>query len=214
MTDHLKSFEGGGPRRARAPGAAYTRFVRLSKIILPLAALAIVGLVTARLSENPLSGVGDVKRSEKTTPGQTEVMNAQYEGVDTKGRPYTLIAEKAARDPALPDTVDLTRLKAAITLEDQTWLAVQAAGGAYDTKAEHLALTGGVEAFHDSGYTMRAQDLDVDLKTRHAVSKNPVHAQGPLGEITGANMEVVDEGGRVLFGGPATIVFRHLGRGR
>lgn len=199
--------------RKPSEGGAYTRFVKLAKVFLPVAALVIVGIVASRLSRNPLQEMTDIRRDEKTTPGQIEVVKAQYEGVDDKGRPYTLIAEKASRAVSAPDKVELYGLKADITLEDQSWIAVQAAKGIYDIKAEHMDFLGDVEVFHDSGYRMRLNDLAVDLATRHAVSKNPVRMQGPDGDIAAANIEVTDGGERIVFGGPATMTFFRLGRG-
>jgi len=211
--NRLHSFDSGRSRQ-KAPGSAYTRFVKLAKVLLPVAALAIVGVVIVRLTQNPLQGVADVPQAEKTTPGRIDLVKAQYEGVDDQGHAYTLIADHASRSVADPDSVDLGKLKADITLADKSWLAVNAAGGTYATKAEHLVLTGEIEIFHDSGYSMKLTDLDVDMKTRHATAKNPVHAQGPIGELTAANMEVTDSGDLILFGGPAKLTFYHFGSGR
>jgi lipopolysaccharide export system protein LptC len=216
--------------RARPGGTGYTVFVRLLKILLPASALVIVGVVFAHLSKSPLREVevAATAKDDKTAPGQIEVVGARYEGVDSSGHPYTLIADRARRagtddsrragaDPAQSfkdsgDMVLFDGLKADIFLEDQSWLAVSAKQGSYAVKAQHLDLMGDVAAYHDSGYEMHLPRLSIDLKDRHAFSDTGVKAQGPLGEIAATGLEVLDAGNRIVFAGPVTMTLYHLGR--
>lgn len=198
--------------RAASFSAGYSLFVRLLKIALPLAALVIVGIVAARLSKSPLQQAEIVPSAARTTPGDIELAGARYEGTDERGRPYTLIADRARRAPGSADTVLLDNLKADITLEDKTWLAVSAASGSYAATAQKLELSGGVSVFHDSGYEMHLETAEVDLKTRAARGSGPVRAQGPAGEIAAAALEVKNGGNLVVFPGPATLRLRNLGR--
>ncbi|MDD9900601.1 MAG: LPS export ABC transporter periplasmic protein LptC [Alphaproteobacteria bacterium] len=198
-------------RRARV-GAGYSRFVKAAKFLLPVLALVLVGIVIARLSESPLPPPDVAQKTEdKTAPGQIELVSAQYEGVDDQGRPYTLIADKAARDNNAPDSVLLDSVKADITMEDGTWIAVLAKQGVYETRKAQLSLSGDVSVYHDDGYEMHAKTLDIDMKARHAITKEAVRAQGPVGEINAADMEVKDAGARIVFSGPATIKFFNMG---
>lgn len=202
------------PAAGRRPGGAgYTVFVRLLKVLLPIAALVIVGVVFARLSQNPLQQIeaAATEEGKAPAPGQIEVTKAQYEGADDKGRPYTLIADKASRAPGTDDTVLFEGLKADIVLEDKSWLAVQSKAGVYAAKAQHLELSGGVSVYHDSGYEMHLDHLALDLGPRKAVSDAPVQAQGPLGEIRAQGLEVFDQGDRIVFAGPVTLTLYHLG---
>jgi lipopolysaccharide export system protein LptC len=217
------------PRVTPRPGGrGYTVFVKLLKVVLPLGALVLIGIVAAHLSKSPLREVEEAatSKNDKTAPGQIEVLNARYEGADAQGRPYTLMADRASRanteaamippgtTPSLKDaddTVLLQGLKADVFLEDKSWLAVRAKGGSYAARAQHLELAGDVSAFHDSGYEMHLDKLTVDLKTRHAWSDAPVRAQGPLGEIAAKGMEVLDSGDRVVFAGPVTLKIYRLG---
>lgn len=208
-----RGWSARAPRFQTAAFTGYSRFVRLAKIALPVCALIIVGVVIARLSQNPQQQMlAELPREETTTPGQSEVVQAQYEGRDAEGRPYTLIAAKAARSVTDPDTVLLEKPRGDMTLKDGSWVAVEAAAGAYDTKKETLVLSGDVAIFHDRGYEMHLKSINLDLAAKTASSKDPVTGQSPLGQISAANMAILDAGNRIVFGGPARMTLYRLGK--
>ena len=89
-------------------------------------------------------------------------------------------------------------------------LTVHADKGRYDNKASKLFLTGGVTAYHESGYEIHLQDISVDIATRAAASLLPVTAQGPVGELRAQNIAVTDQGMLVVFGGPAQMTLHRL----
>lgn len=215
MTPPLKSrgwLAKTGPSRATG-FAGYSRFVRIAKLVLPFAALIIIGIVIARLSHNPQQQIlTELPKTDTTTPGQSEVIKAQYEGRDADGQPYTLIAASAARSMEDPDTILLVKPHGDITLKDKSWIAVESAAGAYNTKKSKLDLTGGVALFHDQGYEMHLDSVSIDLTEKTALSQTPVTAQGPLGLLSAANMKIVDGGNLVIFGGPATMTLNRLGK--
>jgi lipopolysaccharide export system protein LptC len=197
----------------------YSLFVRILKYTLPLAALAIVGLLFSRLNTttNPqLQNLAASPESEKTTPGQIELVQPKYEGVDEQGRPYTVTADKAVRAVNEPDTVLFTTPMASITLSDDSWLATQAKTGTFDHKTEILDLKDGVSLFHDSGYGLQTPELRIYLKQKTARAPKPVQGQGPAGTLTARDLSVLDGGNLIVFGGPAKVTFFKLpgGKGR
>lgn len=186
----------------------YTRFVRLAKVVLPLVALTMVGMVIVRLSGDPFKNAAPPPEEAQSTPGQIELIGAQYEGVDDAGRPYTLIAHRASRAIDAQDTVLLETVRADITLEDTTWLALHARTGTYDTKTQNLHLSGDVAVYHDSGYEMHLDDIAIDLKSHQAATRQAVRGHGPLGEISAPGLSVTDAGNTVIFSGPAKMQLR------
>lgn len=191
-------------------GAGYSWFVRVTKFALPIAAVVIVGIVVAKMSQDQQQlQIAELPKQEKTTPGQVDIVEAAYSGVDAEGRAYKITASEAHRVMGTSDTViALTKPKADITMEDGTWLSVNAAEGLYNNTASTLKLSGGVEAFHDSGYEFHLQDADIGIKGREAKTALPVTAQGPAGTLEAASMTVTDQGQMIVFGGPAKLVLR------
>ncbi|MDI1228511.1 MAG: LPS export ABC transporter periplasmic protein LptC [bacterium] len=195
--------------RLAARGGGYSWFVRISKITLPLVALGLIGLVVARLSEDPRQiQLTELPTKEKTTPGQVALVKARYEGMDAKGRKYTLTADKAIRNMLSDEAVSLEKPRADMALDDGGSITVHAEKGDYDNNSKKLSLSGGVTLYHDSGYEMHLQDVAIDVATRHAVTQNPVRAQGPAGELQAQNMDISDEGDLVVFGGPAFLTLQ------
>jgi lipopolysaccharide export system protein LptC len=193
-------------RRHTGGGAGHTWFVRISKFLLPLGALIIVGVVGARLSQDPQTlQIAELPAQEKTTPGQIDLVRPKYEGLDAQNRPYTISAERAHRVMGQEQVVAMENPKGDIALEDGSWLSVQALEGLYNNTASTLDISGGVIVFHDSGYEMHLKDAHLDIKTRHAQTSNPVQAQGPAGGIDAQNLEISDAGNLVVFGGPVRL---------
>lgn len=201
------------PKKAKARGArsshrnsdAYTWFVRVSRVALPLLALFIIGVVIARLSDDPqIAQLSELPTHEKTKPGQISLVKAKYEGMDAKGRKYTLSAESATRDITADEAVFLDRPRADIAL-DGGWITVHADKGRFDNKMSKLFLSNGVTVYHDSGYEIHMQDVSVDLTARQASSPSPLTAQGPVGELRAQNVAVTGQGDLIVFGGPARV---------
>lgn len=181
------------------------------KFTLPLVALVIIGALITRLFEDPQqqAKISLLPNEEKTTPGQIELVQAKYEGLDDLGRPYTVTADKASRAMDAPDSVQFENPVADITLQDKTWVAVKAKTGSFDRTTETLRLKGEVHVFHDSGYEILLQDIEINLKQKTASTSSPVTAQGPMGTVAAQNMTVEDQGDLIIFGGPAMLtVFR------
>lgn len=221
------------PRRVTLVGRGYSQFVSILKFALPVGALIIVGVLIVRLSGGgmPQQDLTALPPTEKTTPGQVELIQAKYEGVDDQGRPYTVTADKATRAVSAPDTVFFENPVADIMLADDVtpenkklsapkggslnapkgaWVAVKGSSGSIDHKTEIMTLKDNVAVFHDSGYEMHLKDLEINLKEKSARTSLPVEAQGPMGTITAQNMLVTDQGNMITFGGPASITFFKL----
>jgi lipopolysaccharide export system protein LptC len=69
-----------------------------------------------------------------------------------------------------------------------------------------LDLTGDVTVFHDSGYEVRTDAAEVDLRAGSAQGDQPVSAQGPAGTLDAVGFTLMDRGDVVVFKGPARMV--------
>lgn len=199
------------PRNVRRVGRGYSRFVAVLKFTLPIGALVIIGVLIMRLSGTtaviPQPELTSLPETEKTTPGQIELIQPKYEGTDDQGRPYTVTADKATRAVETPDKVLFENPAADITLADKSWIAVKGKTGSLDHKTDILRLNDDVTIFHDGGYEMHLRDIELNLKDKSAQTAQPVKAQGPVGTIAAQGMTVKDTGNKVIFAGPAVVTF-------
>lgn len=195
------------PRRYR-PGQGYTRFVTVMKVVLPLLAAGLVALL-AVWSQLNLQETRFTLGVTELAPDQIEslnMVNARFDGIDEKNRPYSVTAELVTQQGESDDTIALTQPKADITLESGAWIALTAASGEFQRKAELLQLAGEVSLFHDRGFEMRTDSAQVDLAQGVASGNQPVIGQGPAGELQAEGFRVSDDGQRIQFDGHARLL--------
>lgn len=203
-------------RRPRAPGRAprmsmrnrYSIFVGFMKVLLPALAAALILLVVAwpqfTVDENNFR-----LSVSKLAPDQADsltMLNARFDGLDDKDRPYTLTADMATQSDSDEDIIELELPKADITLEDGAWLALTARSGKYRQKSKILDLTGSVSLFHDQGFELRTEAARVDLAKGVAEGTQPVQGHGSAGFIEAEGFRVLDRGTRIIFTGKAHMI--------
>jgi len=194
------------PRR-HAPG--YSRFVAMMKLLLPMAAVALITLVVAwphfKITDERFRiGFTALKAREADNPS---MMNARYLGIDDLDRAYSISADMATSRVGKGDVVELEMPKADITLQDGRWLVLTAETGIYTRHSKVLELTGAVNLFHDSGYEIHTSHTDIDLARSVAVGDEPVEGHGPFGELKAEGFHLVDRGKVITFAGKAKLVF-------
>ncbi len=179
--------------------------ITLTKWLLPLAAMMLLALV-ALWPELERTAI-DARIAGGRLTGEVEgghMVGVRYNGVDEKGRPYTVTAASARQMDA--DRIALTIPKGDITLESGTWLMVSARSGTFVQKLNQLDLVDDVTLYRDDGTTMHTTTASVDVKAGAANSATPVHAEGPFGVLDAQGFMLTDKGSAVDFSGPAHLV--------
>jgi lipopolysaccharide export system protein LptC len=206
---------GGSGLRDRVPPAprriARRRFlITLTKWILPVTAMALLASIAlwpeirdaaiqSRLRAGNVSGEVDGGK----------LLDARYNGVDEKGRPYTMTAATAWQID--PERVGLTMPKGDITLENGTWLMVTSKEGTFMQHLNQLDLVKDVTLYRDDGTTLHTQSASVDLKAGAAAGSESVHAEGPFGVLDAQGFTVMDKGAAIDFPGPAHLLLNGAG---
>ena len=186
----------------------YSVFVGFMKVLLPATAAALMLLVVA-WPQFTLEDEGFRLSVSKLAPDQAEsltMLNARFEGIDERNRPYTVTADIATQSETDSDLVTLERPKADITLEDGAWLALTAKSGEYRKEAQVLDLIGSVNLFHDKGFELRTESARVHLEKGMAEGAQPVEGQGSVGTIQAEGFRVLDWGARIFFLGRSQLV--------
>ena len=203
------------PRRRRdVPGAGYTRFVRLMRLVLPVVALVLVAVLFAWPNmDGRLSSPPEKTAAAPQTVGRNELVKPRFESADRQNRPFTVTADNVVQNANDPDVVMLDNPAADMKMTNGAWLAARAQKGAYRQNAEKLLLEGDVRLFHDSGYEMKTAKLLVDMKGDQAWSDQPVHVQGPAGVLDASGLQVKNDTGLLVFTGPAKLVLNRAVKG-
>jgi lipopolysaccharide export system protein LptC len=201
---------GGAGSRVRQPPTqgriARRRFlITLTKWFLALLALIALwpeidaATTKARLTINHVSGELDGGK----------LIDARYNGVDEKGRPYTITAATAWKIDA--EKVGLILPKGDITLENGTWLMLTSKQGTFVQHQNQLDLVNDVTLYRDDGTTMHTESASIDLKAGAAAGSEPVHVEGPFGVLDAQGFTVMDRGTAIDFPGPAHVVLNGAG---
>jgi lipopolysaccharide export system protein LptC len=207
---HTGGYLLGAGSRLRTPPTAgriarRRFFITVTKWVLPIGALGLLALIAvwpeidraaskARLAMNTVSG--------ELEGGK--LVNARYNGVDEKGRPYTFTAATARQLD--PERVGLTMPKGDITLENGTWLMLTAKDGTFLQRSNQLDLMNDVTLYRDDGTTMQTASVSIDLKIGAAGGSEPTHVEGPFGTLDAQGFTVMDNGSAIDFPGPAHVV--------
>jgi lipopolysaccharide export system protein LptC len=207
----------GRPERMLAGAGARTRqlasarmlarrrlMIQAAKLAMPALALA---LLASLVAWPELQREADRARAAAEAVGQIQgatVIGARYRSLDERGRPYTLTAAKARQ--AGPNRVNLTDPKGDMTLENGTWVMLQARQGVYRQHDNALDLSRDVTLYRDDGTTMITDSAALDLKSGAAAGAEPVHAEGPFGKLDAAGgFTATDKGEQIFFAGPAHL---------
>ena len=137
------------------------------------------------------------------------LIDARYNGIDEKGRPYTVTAATAWQIDA--QKVGLTLPKGDITLENGTWLMLTAKQGTFIQGLNQLDLVKDVTLYRDDGTTMHTESASIDVKAGAAAGSEPVHVEGPFGILDAQGFAVMDKGNAVDFSGPAHVIMNGAG---
>ncbi len=179
--------------------------ITLTKWLLPLAAMTLLALV-ALWPELERTAI-DARIAGGRLTGEVEgghMVDVRYNGVDEKGRPYTVTAASARQMDS--DRIALTVPKGDITLENGTWLMVSARNGTFVQKVNQLDLVNEVTLYRDDGTTLHTSSASVDMKAGAADSASPVHVEGPFGVLDAQGFMLTDKGTAIDFSGPAHLV--------
>ena len=177
-------------RRRQAGLRLYSAAVRWMKIILPVGALVLIGLIfLSGQDRGAIIDIRDAADIAKLGVG-LKLDKPQFAGVTEDGDPFVVTADWALPDGSAPDLIDLERPRGELRLDDGLVLNIRSKTGRMYRKDEQLHLMGDVEVESSDGYRATAETLEMDLATKSAVVPVPIRGTGPRGDIVADRMEV------------------------
>jgi lipopolysaccharide export system protein LptC len=173
---------------------AYTRFITLAKIGLPLAALALLStlfLISRNIEPTETLPYSSVDVEELVREPRVTAPN--YSGVTADGTAIAVQAETARPDPENPDRASAEVLTARLDFADGSAADITSAEGAVDTDAGLAYLEGGVVIDTSTGYHITTEALTTALERTSVVTESTVEATGPLGRLTAGRMQIDED---------------------
>lgn len=199
---------------------AYSRFVAWAKVLLPLAALALLAtlfLIARRI--DPSEAIPFAEVDVEQFAREARIGAPELSGVTDDGTVISLAAEVARPDPAEQGRMVAEGLTATFEIPDGSRIEAAAGAGSVDGASRRVHLTGGVEVITSTGYRIAAEGLSADLTTTSIVSDGRVTAEGPAGRLEAGGVAlgraVGDAGGYVLvFNDGVRLVYEPAAQGK
>jgi lipopolysaccharide export system protein LptC len=204
----LDGWEGRSRPRVDAT-LGYSRFVRIMKIMLPLIAFSLIVLVVL------YSATGGERNSVPLTfetvgavDKDRQLVAPKLTGTDGRGQPFTVTAKGATQMPGKTRRMVFDNVVADVTMQDKSWVQVDAKIGQLDIEAKTLDLTESINIFSDKGYECHTASARYDFGLGLLKGDQPISCQGPLGLISAKKFEGLREPGIMRFtGGVSTTYF-------
>ncbi|RMH41137.1 MAG: hypothetical protein D6688_11925 [Alphaproteobacteria bacterium] len=189
----------------------HTRTVALAKVILPLAALAILsslfllsgGIDPHRAAREGGDALREAAMSERV--GLPEIA-----GTTRTGERIRVTADSASRDRNRRDLLRIERVAAHVEAPGGARIDARAWKGEVEMDAQRLRLENEVTLETSTGYRIETDALEGSLRELRLVAPGPVRAMGPPGQISAGGMVVENRGGLVdvVFQKGVRLVYR------
>ena len=189
----------------------YSILVKILRIGLPLAALALIFIVIAwpKMEEDLIIlPKEDIMTEPDKQIGENELLNPKFESVDSNQNPINITAERALYSQENPNLVTLQNPLADLKTNKGEAITIQAELGTYEQKTKKLFLQDKIKINHGSGYILTAEELRVDIESKEAFSDKAVEIDGPNANVIAIGLEARIDEGILTFKGPAKLILK------
>lgn len=172
----------------------YSRVVAWLKIILPLAALALMStvfLVARTIDPAQDLPFADVDITELTR--EQRLGTPSFSGVTADGAAITITADVVRPNLADGQMASGAELRATVVLPEGGELELSAADGVIDTTTQTAELGGGVLLTTSNGYRVETNRLAALLDRTKLESGGAVAGSGPIGTLNAGHLTITKD---------------------
>ncbi len=188
--------------RARnfARARRHTRYVRALRFTLPGAAAGTIVLYCLMILETT-GWVGSFPKLEmpRIIPDNLTMDNPSYEGFNKDGGKYVVRAKTAIQDLVNTDFVRLNDITGDMSDAKKSKTTLTAAKGLFNTKANQLDLTGGIDIVAESGLKAKLSSATILTNENIISSKEPVLVEMPSGTVRSNEMRILSKSREIAF---------------
>ena len=201
--DHIPLQAGNSPAmnpqrlaRAMEKWRRRSRMIHFWRRALPVLMGLIAGVVLVLVVIRTVFAVhGPTARDQ-----EIRMLSPKYFGRDSSGRPYTVTAKDAVRDPVHVERVSMNQPDMVLQgLNGDPPTHVYSATGLYNETTHMLALDGQVHLDDGKGDLFVSEHALVDTDAGTVDGRSPVTGTGPLGQTASSSYAIKDSGRDVLF---------------
>jgi len=183
----------------------YSRMVALFKVLLPLAALAILSTVfLLSRSVDPTATIPFAEQDMVDRMRDQQVTAPFFSGT-TPGGDEIMVTASIARPGGPNSPAEATDLDAQITMVDGVRINLRSDTGTVAVDKDLATFDGHVIITTSTGYVVLTDTLNTALSGITANTPGQIEGTGPLGEFTAGNMQIDTK----TEGGPVHMLFKN-----
>ncbi|MFT7592832.1 MAG: lipopolysaccharide export system protein LptC [Paracoccaceae bacterium] len=183
----------------------YSRMVALLKVLLPLAALAILSTVfLLSRSVDPTATIPFAEQDMADRMRDQQVTAPFFSGT-TSGGDEIMVTASIARPGGPNAPAEATDLSAQITMVDGMRITLRSDTGTVAVDKDLATFDGHVIITTTTGYVVLTDRLNSALSGITANTPGQIEGTGPLGEFTAGNMQIDTK----TEGGPVHMLFKN-----
>lgn len=200
------------PDRMVTTDNTYSRFVNLAKIVLPLAAIALLStlfLFSKRIDPEASLPYSQVE-IEQLAEDQ-RVTAPAFAGVTQDGMQIRVSAETARPSANTPGRAEASKIEAELQFSDGTQATIRSDTGVVDTTEWFTRLTGGVAMTTSDGFRISTNEIITALDRTDIKASGAVQVESPLGELSAGQMQITgdaEKGHVLVFNQGVKLIYR------
>ena len=192
---------------------SYSRFVALTKVILPIVALGI--LSTLFLFSRNIDPTQSIPYADVDVEGlarEQRIGAPNYAGVTEDGAAISITAKSARPSQDNPEIVMATDLTAVIEDALGGRIDITSGGGVINTDQQFVTLQGEVQILTSTGYIINTSGITAALSETSMTTDGRITAEGPLGTLNAGQMTLETQNGSdgshlLVFKGGVKLVY-------
>lgn len=170
---------------------AYSRFVAWVKIILPLAAIALLSMMFLFARTNdPETVIPFADIDVEQLAREQRLANPSYAGVTEDGRAISFSAGEIQGIANSSDQIVALDLAATLTRGEEEELRIQAPRAVINQDTGDARLLGGALMSTASGFTVQTDELRANLRNTAFESAGTIQIEGPFGSVVAGQMRI------------------------
>lgn len=192
---------------------AYSRLVFWLKILLPLAALAILStMFLVAHTIDPSRAIPFAKVDVTRLARDSQVTEPHYTGVTSNGSSLSLTAETVVPRALSPGQADATKPTGKLVAPNGSTAMLRAETGAIDTPGNRVAFDGDVHVDTSQDYHATAPHMQAKLDSSELLATGGVTVTAPFGHITAPEMRMTADPAApgsyvVVFNGGVKLIY-------
>lgn len=172
-------------------GLTHSRVVAFLKVVLPLAALALLStLFLFARNVEPTANIPFAQLELEERARDQQITAPYIAGKNKRGDLVALTASTAKPDPDNAARIFVNKLDARIDLIGGQQVTFSSEDGLVDNAEQQASLMGGVLILTSTGYSVRTDSLTASLAELKANADSKIEATGPPGDFTAGAMRL------------------------